>query len=109
MTTKMKKMKQIKTLLPAAAIFICTSAHLLICISAFAQPGSLDTTFSSDGKVSTAIGSNNDGGRSVAIQTEGKIVVADYYKIVVNFYQPIVIYKETGKLNNLSDGDGKLT
>ena len=40
--------------------------------------GSLDTTFGSDGKVTTAIGSGTDVARSVAIQADGKIVVAGY-------------------------------
>ena len=38
--------------------------------------GSLDTSFDSDGKVTTAIGSCNDDACSVAIQSDGKIVVA---------------------------------
>src|SRR5437762_1865201 len=38
--------------------------------------GSLDNSFDSDGKVTTVIGSGNDYGHSVAIQSDGKIVVA---------------------------------
>ena len=38
--------------------------------------GTLDTTFGSDGKVTTAIGSGLDSARSVAIQSDGKIVAA---------------------------------
>ena len=40
--------------------------------------GSLDTSFDSDGKVTTDFGSANDYARSVAIQSDGKIVVAGY-------------------------------
>ena len=40
--------------------------------------GSLDTSFDGDGKVTTAIGSGADYARSVAIQSDGKIVAAGY-------------------------------
>ena len=40
--------------------------------------GSLDTTFNGTGKVTTAIGSSDDYGRSVAVQSDGRIVVAGY-------------------------------
>ena len=40
--------------------------------------GSLDTSFDTDGKITTAIGSSNDYGRSVAIQSDGKIVAAGH-------------------------------
>ena len=43
-----------------------------------AAAGDLDTSFGSDGKVTTAIGSGTDVARSVAIQADGKIVVAGY-------------------------------
>ena len=43
--------------------------------SAQASPGDLDTGFSSDGKVLTDIGTA-DSGRAVAIQADGKVVVA---------------------------------
>ena len=41
-----------------------------------AAAGDLDTSFGSDGKVTTAIGSDSDTARSIAIQADGKIVVA---------------------------------
>src|SRR3972149_5150297 len=40
--------------------------------------GSLDTSFSGDGKATTAVGSGTDEGRPVALQPDGKIVVAGY-------------------------------
>ena len=38
--------------------------------------GSLDTGFGSGGKVTTQIGSSDDGGSSAAVQSDGKILVA---------------------------------
>lgn len=40
--------------------------------------GSLDNTFGTGGIVTTPVGSSNDEGYSVAIQTDGKMVVAGY-------------------------------
>ena len=53
---------------------------LLITVGAHpvaAADGDLDTTFGTGGKVTTAIGSD-DAARSVAIQSDGKIVAAGY-------------------------------
>src|ERR1043166_1680002 len=41
-------------------------------------PGSLDTTFDSDGKLTTEFMGSNDYAYSVAVQPDGKIVVAGY-------------------------------
>lgn len=43
-----------------------------------AQQGSLDLTFSADGKVTTNLGNSDNKVQSVAIQSDGKIVVAGY-------------------------------
>ena len=40
--------------------------------------GSLDTTFGTDGIVATSIGSGADYANAIAIQSDGKIVVAGY-------------------------------
>jgi hypothetical protein len=45
---------------------------------AWAADGDLDTSFSSDGKVTTAIGSSADRAYSVVLQSDGKIVAAGY-------------------------------
>src|SRR5437867_5967583 len=42
------------------------------------QAGALDTSFSSNGIVTTPIGTGDDGVSSVAIQHDGKIVVGGY-------------------------------
>ncbi|ADC90231.1 hypothetical protein Thal_1603 [Thermocrinis albus DSM 14484] len=43
-----------------------------------APSGSLDTTFGTNGKVRTDIGGREDGARALAIQSDGKIVVAGF-------------------------------
>ena len=58
-------------------LFFAAACFLTSCI-ATAQPGSLDNTFGSGGKLTTAIGSSDDEGYSVAIQSDGKILVAGY-------------------------------
>ena len=40
--------------------------------------GSLDTTFGTDGRILTATGTGEDDGRAIAIQPDGRIVVAGY-------------------------------
>jgi uncharacterized delta-60 repeat protein len=47
----------------------------LFYISVLAQDGSLDISFDVDGKVKTNIGTFNDRGNAIAIQSDGKIVV----------------------------------
>lgn len=63
-------MKKIYTLIFSCCIIISTNETV------YGQAGSLDLSFSSDGIVTTDLGSNNDEGESVAIQSDGKIVVA---------------------------------
>ena len=60
-----------------------TVAVTLVCLAtgssrALAVPGALDTTFSGDGNVATDCGSGDEGAYAVAVQVDGKIVVAGY-------------------------------
>ena len=61
--------------------------------------GSLDTTFDSDGVVTTAIGSADDYANSVAIQSDGKIVVAGYSDNGSNGDFALVRYNTDGSLD----------
>ncbi len=45
-------------------------------LARYKTDGALDSSFGTDGKVTTLLGSSVDGAQSVAIQTDGKIVVA---------------------------------
>ncbi|MDA9710809.1 fibronectin type III domain-containing protein, partial [Luminiphilus sp.] len=71
--------------------------------------GSLDTTFDSDGKVTTAVGTGIDRSWSVAVQTDGKIVVAGYSKNGNNYDFALVRHNADGSLDTTFDSDGKVT
>ena len=45
-------------------------------VARYTSAGELDTTFSTDGKLTTAIGSGTDYGRAVAVDSQDRVVVA---------------------------------
>ncbi len=67
--------------------------------------GSLDITFGGNGKLITDFGSTSDYARSVAIQTDGKIVVAGS----ANDNFALARYNTSGSLDNTFSADGKQT
>ena len=71
--------------------------------------GTLDTTFNSTGKVTTAIGGTGDYASCVALQSDGKIVVAGYASnpLVTDF--AVVRYNANGSLDTSFNGIGKVT
>lgn len=71
--------------------------------------GSLDNTFDTDGKATTAIGSASDVAYSLAVQADGKIVVAGYAHIGSTDDFAVVRYNSNGSLDTGFDSDGKVT
>jgi uncharacterized delta-60 repeat protein len=72
--------------------------------------GSLDTSFGAGGKVLTSIGADDDFGRAIKIQTDGKIVVAGYSARVTGFFEIAVVrYHPDGSLDTSFGGDGIVT
>jgi uncharacterized delta-60 repeat protein len=71
--------------------------------------GSLDTSFDTDGKVTTAIGSGDDFANAVAIQSDGKIVAAGRSYNGSNEDVALVRYNTNGSLDTSFDTDGKVT
>ncbi|MGH7290747.1 MAG: hypothetical protein ACREJT_06030, partial [Myxococcota bacterium] len=69
--------------------------------------GTLDTSFDTDGKVTTSIGIGNDGGVGVAIQTDGKIVVSGSAHNGSNNDVAVVRYNPNGTLDTSFDSDGR--
>ncbi len=78
-------------------------------IARYNTNGTLDLSFDTDGKVTTPIGIDNDTPRSIAIQSDGKIVVAGYSVIGDDMYFAMVRYNSNGSLDTGFDNDGKLT
>ncbi|WP_276504210.1 T9SS type A sorting domain-containing protein [Terrimonas pollutisoli] len=72
--------------------------------------GSLDEDFDGDGKLITSFGSSDDLTASIALQTDGKIVVGGYSHISgANYDFALARYNTNGSLDASFDGDGKLT
>jgi uncharacterized delta-60 repeat protein len=72
--------------------------------------GALDTSFNGTGKVTTPIGSGYDFGHSVAVQSDGRIVVAGVsYNASGNADIALVRYTSTGTLDTSFNGTGKVT
>ncbi|HEX7997047.1 MAG TPA: FG-GAP-like repeat-containing protein [Pyrinomonadaceae bacterium] len=71
--------------------------------------GSLDTTFDTDGKVTTQFSGNSDLMRAIAIQPDGKIVVAGSTIIGYNYNFALARYNPDGSLDSSFDGDGRVT
>ncbi len=67
--------------------------------------GALDTSFSGDGKVTTHIHDGNDKANAVAIDSNGKIVVAGSSLNIIS----VVRYNADGTLDTGFSSDGKLT
>ena len=77
-------------------------------VARFNADGSLDSSFDSDGKVTTAIGSNAEA-YSVAIQSDGKIIVAGNAVIGGRDEIAVARYNTDGSLDSSFDSDGKVT
>jgi uncharacterized delta-60 repeat protein len=73
--------------------------------------GSLDTSFGTGGKVTTAIGSGYDNINTIAIQGDGKIVAAGYSDNINGIYADfaLVRYNTNGSLDTSFGTGGKVT
>ena len=77
-------------------------------ISRMNVDGSLDNSFSGDGKVSISPSTSDNRGRAVAIQSDGKIVVAGWSNNGVGTRGSVIRLKSDGSLDNEFDSDGML-
>ncbi|HEU5064712.1 MAG TPA: PASTA domain-containing protein [Gaiellaceae bacterium] len=77
-------------------------------LARYNQNGSLDTTFGSAGKVTTAIGSN-DGAKAVALQPDGKLVAAGYARAGSADVFALARYGANGSLDTTFGSAGKAT
>jgi uncharacterized delta-60 repeat protein/uncharacterized repeat protein (TIGR01451 family) len=83
---------------------------IAIASPAAAPPGDLDTTFDSDGLVTTDFAGSIDEAFAVAIQGDGKIVAAGFVVVSdgTNDFA-LARYNADGSLDTTFDGDGKVT
>src|SRR5687768_11838609 len=72
-------------------------------------PGSLDPSFSVDGKLTTDILGQNDFGRALVIQPDGKIIIAGSSDNGTYLVFSVARYNSDGNLDNSFDSDGILT
>src|SRR3954470_15949048 len=80
-----------------ARLFCAASIASFVSPTAMAAPGALDTTFNLTGFVTTDFGSNADG-YAVAVQSDGKIVVAGIFA-PANFDFAVARYIPNGTLD----------
>jgi uncharacterized delta-60 repeat protein len=86
-----------------AALALCAS------LTTHAAPGNLDTSFGSGtGKVITAIGSGDDNATALALQPDGKIVVAGYCSNGINSDFCLSRYLPSGALDTNFGTTGKV-
>lgn len=79
-------------------------------VARYLPNGSLDATFGTGGRVTTDVGTNSDDrGRDVAVQSDGRIVVAGYSGAVGTYDIAVVRYNGNGSLDASFDTDGKVT
>lgn len=71
--------------------------------------GTLDSTFGSNGIVTTSVGAVGDNIFSIAIQDDGKIVAAGFTAISSNYDFALTRYNANGTLDNSFDTDGIVT
>ncbi len=83
--------------------------NLDFCIVRYNTNGSLDITFDGDGKVTTDINASNDFGKSIALQSDGKIVFTGFSFIGSCSVLVLARYNINGSLDNTFDNDGKVT
>jgi len=82
-------------------ILLLTGLLIFNTESSFAQPGTLDSSFGKNGKVTTQIDKKTTGGAAALIQADGKIVVAGYWELDYYFSSLALIrYEPDGKVDS---------
>jgi|SRR5215213_3975134 len=97
----------------AGAATSATSTQWLFALARYDSSGSLDPTFGSGGKVTTGFAPFSDEANAVALQNDGKIVVAGTADVRNNFSFPasnfaLARYDTTGNLDSAFGSGGQL-
>jgi uncharacterized delta-60 repeat protein len=91
-----------------AAGYSYNGANADLAVVRYNADGSLDTSFDTDGKVTTPIGSSSDEANSVVLQSDGKIIVAGFSNGATRDFA-VVRYNANGSLDTSFDTDGIVT
>ena len=78
-------------------------------LARYNSDGSLDPTFDFDGRVTTDLASGSDVAFALAIQADGKLVVAGRTFTGIDFDFALARYNSDGSLDSTFDGDGRVT
>ena len=78
-------------------------------LARYTPSGALDTTFGIGGKVTTPIGSGDDEGSGMVVQSDGKIVVGGYSGTFPDYDFATVRYTANGMLDTIFGSGGKVT
>ena len=85
------------------------SGNYKFAVARYTTAGALDTTFNTTGMVTTAIGTGDDYGVSVAVQTDGKIVLTGGTNNGGNWDFALARYTTAGVLDTTFNTTGKVT
>lgn len=90
--------------------FCAPSGNREFCIARYFLSGSLDTSFGASGLVTTAIGTQSDYGRALALQADGKFVVAGYCDNDLQTRRDFCLarYNSDGSVDTTFNSDGKV-
>lgn len=77
-------------------------------VATFAQSGTLDLTFGSDGVVTTAVDPNYNMAETTIVQADGKILVAGSAGTPSTYQMAVARYNEDGSLDTSFGDDGTL-
>jgi uncharacterized delta-60 repeat protein len=82
-----------------------------IALARYETDGTLDTSFGSNGRVTTSLGGSVDQASGVVVQDDGKLVVAGSHDVLGGQYLQAVLarYDIDGALDSSLDGDGIVT
>ncbi|HEY8514733.1 MAG TPA: hypothetical protein VIS07_04365 [Candidatus Binatia bacterium] len=78
-------------------------------VARFLPSGALDPGFNGGAPVRIAFGTGNEFANGVALQDDGKIVVAGYARVGTVFHFAVARLLANGTLDSTFDGDGKVT
>ncbi len=78
-------------------------------IARYNADGQLDTSFDTDGKLTTDFSGEHDEARAIALQTDGRFVVGGFATIGAGRSSALVRYNSNGSLDTTFAAGGKLT